>query len=107
MIHYPYLIDTNLRDGEHAPGVVFKLKEKLRIAALLDRAKIPEVELGMPAMGKEEINDMNAIVREGFNFKTLSWCRATRSDIDAAVQSGTNGINISFPVSDIHQNAMG
>jgi len=106
MIHYPYLIDTTLRDGEQAPDVVFNLKEKLRIAALLDKALIPEIELGTPAMGKQEINDMNIIVNEGFNFKTLSWCRATKSDIDAAVKSGTNGINISFPVSDIHQIAM-
>jgi homocitrate synthase NifV len=106
MIHPPYLIDSTLRDGEQAPGVVFHLKEKLRIAELLDRAKIPEVELGTPAMGKQEVNDMKIIVNEGFNFKTISWCRATKSDIDAAVKTGTDGINISFPVSDIHQQAM-
>ena len=102
-----YLIDTTLRDGEQAPGVVFNLKEKLRIAELLDKALIPEVELGTPAMGKQEINDMKIITREGFKFKTLAWCRATKSDIDGAVKSGTNGINLSFPVSDIHQIAMG
>src|ERR1035437_3411671 len=102
-----YLIDTTLRDGEQAPGVVFNLKEKLRIAELLDKALIPEVELVRPAMGKQEINDMKIITREGFKFKTLAWCRATKSDIDGAVKSGTNGINLSFPVSDIHHIAMG
>jgi homocitrate synthase NifV len=107
MIQTPYIIDTTLRDGEQAPGVVFNLKEKLRIAELLDKALIPEVELGTPAMGKQEINDMKTIAREGFKFKTLAWCRATKSDIDCAVKSGTNGINLSFPVSDIHQIAMG
>ena len=106
MIHSPYLIDTTLRDGEQAPGVVFNLREKLRIAELLDKALIPEVEIGTPAMGKQEINDMNTIVKAGFKFKTLSWCRATKSDIDGAVKAGTTGINISFPVSDIHQLAM-
>ncbi len=102
-----YLIDSTLRDGEQAPGVVFHLDEKLHIAALLDKANIPEVEVGTPAIGKQEIDDIKTIVNSGFKFKTLAWCRACKADIDAAVKSGTRGVNISFPVSDIHLNAMG
>lgn len=102
----PYLIDTTLRDGEQAPGVVFHLNEKLRIAALLDEANIPELEVGTPIIGKQEVADIKAIVNAGFRFKTLSWCRATKADIDAAVEAGTHGVNISFPVSDIHLVAM-
>src|ERR1035437_10269866 len=107
MKYIPYLIDTTLRDGEQAPGVVFDLKEKLRIAELLDRAGIPEVELGTPAIGKQDIADMKVLVGEGYKFKTLSWCRATKSDIDAAILAGTQGVNISFPVSEIHLKTMG
>lgn len=103
----PYLIDTTLRDGEQAPGVVFHLDEKLHIAALLDEARVPEVEVGTPAIGKQEVADIKAIVNAGFKFKTLAWCRATKADIDAAVEAGTQGVNISFPVSDIHLLAMG
>lgn len=102
-----YLIDSTLRDGEQAPGVVFHLHEKMQIAALLDKAKVPEVEVGTPAIGKQEITDIKAIASAGFNFKTLAWCRAMRTDIDAAVKSGTQGVNISFPVSGIHLLAMG
>lgn len=103
----PYLIDTTLRDGEQAPGVVFDLQEKLRIAELLERAGIPEVELGTPAIGKQDIEEMKILVREGYKFKTLSWCRATKLDIDAAMLTGTHGVNISFPVSEIHLQTMG
>ena len=95
------LIDTTLRDGEQAPGVVFSLKDKLDIAALLDQAGIEEAEIGTPAIGQQEITEMKEITSAGFAFKTLAWCRAMKSDIDSAAKTGVNGVNISFPVSDI------
>jgi len=105
-IKNPYLIDTTLRDGEQAPGVSFTRKDKMQIAEMLNKTGIPELEIGMPAMGSDEVADMRAIVNTGFNFKTLAWCRATKKDIDAAIKTGVNRINISFPTSDIHQLAM-
>jgi len=105
-IKNPYLIDTKLRDGEQAPGVSFTRKEKLQIAELLDNMGIPELEIGTPVMGSVEVADMNAIVNAGFNFKTLAWCRATKKDIDAAIKTGVDRINISLLTSDIHQLAM-
>jgi len=68
----PYFIDTTLRDGEQSPGVVFSLQEKIRIAALLNGAGVPEIEIGTPAMGDSEIRDIRTICDMGFNFKTLS-----------------------------------
>jgi homocitrate synthase NifV len=103
----PYFIDTTLRDGEQSPGVVFSLQEKIRIAALLNGAGVPEIEIGMPAMGETEQNDIRTICEMGFDFKTLSWCRATKNDIRSARAAGTNGVHISFPVSTILMNAMG
>jgi len=103
----PYFIDTTLRDGEQSPGVVFSLQEKIRIAALLNSAGVPEIEIGTPAMGDSEIRDIRTICDMGFNFKTLSWCRATKNDIRYASQAGTNGVHISFPVSNLLMNAMG
>jgi len=103
----PYFIDTTLRDGEQAPGVVFSLPEKIRIAALLDAAGVPEIEIGIPAMGETEIYEIRTIIEKGFNFKTLSWARATKNDIRSAKQAGTNGVHISFPVSPVLMKAMG
>ncbi|MFI5137072.1 MAG: pyruvate carboxyltransferase [Sphingobacteriales bacterium] len=101
------LIDTTLRDGEQTPGVVFGLKEKIKIACLLAETGIKEIEVGTPAMGKQEISDIKTIVALGLDFKCTAWCRANRADIDAAVKSGVSRVNISFPVSDILLNAMG
>ncbi|MEI7504990.1 MAG: pyruvate carboxyltransferase, partial [Paludibacter sp.] len=103
----PYFIDTTLRDGEQSPGVVFSLSEKIRIAALLDAAGVPELEIGTPAMGDTEIQDIRTLCSMGFGFKTLAWCRATKHDIRCAKMAGTDGVHISFPVSDILMKAMG
>ena len=116
-LHYPntsfqnkfkgvLLIDTTLRDGEQAPGVVFSHKDKLAIAALLEKAGIREIEAGTPAIGNKEIEFMRTLSTMGFSFKTLSWCRAIKEDIDKACLTKTNGIHISFPVSSIHLHAM-
>ncbi len=103
----PYFIDTTLRDGEQAPGVVFSFTEKVRIAVLLDGAGVPELEIGTPAMGETEINEIRSICRMGFGFKTLAWCRANKHDILCSSRAETNGVHISFPVSPILMKAMG
>jgi len=107
MMTAPYFIDTTLRDGEQAPGVVFSLQEKIRIAALLDKAGVPELEVGTPAMGEGEVKEIHTICTMGFGFKTLAWCRASIQDIRLASLSGTDGVHLSFPVSDILMKAMG
>lgn len=102
----PYLLDTTLRDGEQQPGVVFNRDEKLSIVDLLDRAGIPEAEIGTPALGNDEIADMKAIAGHGFRLKTLAWCRALKEDVDSAEKTGSQGIHISIPVSSLHLNSM-
>ena len=102
-----YLIDSTLRDGEQAPGVAFTLTEKLRIAEMLHRLGIEEIEAGTPAMGEKEVEDIRSIVKCGFNFRVTSWCRSKETDIKAAVKTQSQGISISFPLSDLHQQLLG
>jgi len=102
-----HLIDSTLRDGEQAPGVVFTLDEKLQIAALLDKCGVQEVEVGTPAMGVDEIRDIREIVHAGFKFDKLCWARSKELDIEESAKTGANRINISFSVSDIQLAAMG
>jgi homocitrate synthase NifV len=102
----PYIIDTTLRDGEQAPGVVFTHHEKLNIASMLDDLRVDEVEAGTPAIGRAEIEVIRDIATAGFQFKTSSWCRARVDDVLEASQTKTDRINISFPTSEVQLNAI-
>ena len=102
-----HIIDTTLRDGEQAPGVVFSFDEKLKIAALLDDAGVSELEVGTPVMGECEQLVIKEIVRSGFKFQSTCWGRSTESDMLAAEKTGAGRMNISFPVSAIQQAAIG
>ena len=102
----PYLIDTTLRDGEQAPGVVFNLKEKLEICRMLEKVGVRELEIGTPAIGEKDIEDIRIMCQSGFGFKTLAWCRANKADVRLATRCGSSGVHLSFPVSDILQQSM-
>jgi len=101
------IIDSTLRDGEQAPGVVFSLNEKLNIAQKLDEIGIEELEVGSPFISENEINTIKTIINSGFNFRSSCWSRARFDDIEAASKTKASGINISYPVSDIQIAALG
>lgn len=102
-----HIIDTTLRDGEQAPGVVFSLEEKLKIAALLDEAGVKELEIGTPAISLADEEDIRIINDQRFRFNATCWARACTSDLQAAARTGVSRINISFPVSAIHLASIG
>ncbi|MBN4005621.1 homocitrate synthase [Nostoc sp. LPT] len=93
--------DTTLRDGEQAAGVAFTLQEKVAIAKFLDAIGIPELEVGIPAMGDEETRAIAAISHLGLQAKLLGWNRAVISDIKASIACGLDRVHIAIPVSGI------
>lgn len=103
----PYLVDTTLRDGEQAPGVVFSLHEKRVIARHLAASGVKELEIGTPAMGEDARADMRSLVALHVPCRLVAWCRARKEDIVLASNLGVHGVHVSVSVSDIQLDALG
>jgi homocitrate synthase NifV len=105
-IRKPWIIDTTLRDGEQAPGVVFNPHEKKRIAMLLAETGVDEIEVGYPAISDTERKVIREIAAMNLPVRLTAWARANMGDIELAASCGTDALHISFPASRLYLELM-
>ncbi|TDB39962.1 MAG: homocitrate synthase [Actinobacteria bacterium] len=96
------LDDTTLRDGEQTAGVVFTNDEKIKIARMLDKLGVEQIEAGIPVMGGDEREVIEQIANMGLKASILGWNRASIPDIQTSLDCGCDAVAISLATSDIH-----
>ena len=101
---YIKIFDTTLRDGEQTPGASLTPEEKLEIARQLDKLGVDTIEAGFPITSKGEMEGIKLITKEGLNAEICGLARASKGDIDAALNCGVGCIHVFIATSDIHLN---
>jgi len=100
-----YIIhDCTLREGEQTPGVVFSIEDKKRIAEKLDEVGIQQLEAGFPVVSEKQRKGIKALVKMDLDAEIICFSRAKQVDIDAAAETGADGIVVSFSISQYHRN---
>jgi homocitrate synthase NifV len=94
------LNDTTLRDGDQTAGVAFTAEEKIAIAEVLAAAGVPEMEVGIPAMGEMEREVIAAIAERKLSSKLMVWGRMCDADLESACACPVDLVNLSMPVSE-------
>jgi len=101
-MHDVKIVDTTLRDGEQTAGVVFANEEKVRIAKLLDKVGVDQIEAGVPVMGGDEREAIEKIVAADLEASIMGWNRAVVSDVKSSIDCGVDAVAVSVSTSDIH-----
>ena len=99
-------LDTTLRDGEQSPGCSMSASEKLTLAKQLERLGVNTIEAGFAASSPGDFDSVRDIGQQIQNSTVVSLCRASKNDIDAAVDALSDaknwGIHTFISTSDLH-----
>jgi 2-isopropylmalate synthase len=95
------IFDTTLRDGEQTPGVSFTADDKIEIARQLSKLGVDTIEAGFPSSSEGEKKVVKDIVKIGLTSEICALTRATKGDIDAAIDCDVDLIHVFIPTSPV------
>jgi 2-isopropylmalate synthase len=98
---YIRIFDTTLRDGEQTPGVSLTMEDKIEIARQLSKLGVDVIEAGSPMSSEGEKRVVKEIAAAGLESEICGLARATRSDIDAAIDCDVNVVHVFIPTSPV------
>lgn len=98
---YIRIFDTTLRDGEQTPGVSLTIEDKIEIAHQLNKLGVDVIEAGSPMSSDGEKKVVKAIAKEGLTSEVCALARATKGDIDKAIDCDVDLIHLFIPTSPV------
>jgi len=93
------IFDTTLRDGEQTPGVTLTADDKIEIAGQLSKLGVDVIEAGFPSSSEGEKKVVREIAKAGLEPEICALSRATKGDIDAAIDCDVDLIHVFIPTS--------
>ncbi|HEX5905127.1 MAG TPA: 2-isopropylmalate synthase [Candidatus Nitrosocosmicus sp.] len=98
------ILDSTLREGEQHPGVSFSNKQRIQIAWMLDSFGVDQIEIS-PIVSEDHHEATKVIMRQGLTADIVAHVRAIKSDVDRALDCGTEWVATYMGISDIHLEA--
>ncbi len=95
------IFDTTLRDGEQTPGVSLTADDKIEIAHQLSKLGVDVIEAGFPSSSEGERKVVKEIKKAGLEPEICALSRATKGDIDAALDCNVDLIHVFIPTSPV------
>ena len=95
------IFDTTLRDGEQTPGVSLTAEDKIDIARQLSKLGVDAIEAGFPSSSDGEKKVVRDIAKADLEPEICALCRATKSDIDSALDCDVDLIHVFIPTSPV------
>jgi 2-isopropylmalate synthase len=95
------IFDTTLRDGEQTPGVSLTAEDKIDIANQLSKLGVDVIEAGFPSSSEGEKKVVKEIAEAGLEPEICALSRATRGDIDAAIDCDVDLVHVFIPTSSV------
>lgn len=92
--------DITLRDGEQQAGLVFNKEEKVEIAEKLAEVGVHRIEVGMPAVSRQDEAAIKKVVKMDLGAEIFCFSRCMIDDVKRALVCGVDGIVIEIPSSE-------
>ncbi len=98
---YIRIFDTTLRDGEQTPSVSLTIEDKIEIARQLSKLGVDVIEAGSPMSSEGEKRVVKEIAKAGLEAEVCGLARATKSDINEAIDCDVDVVHVFIPTSPV------
>lgn len=95
------ILDSTLREGEQHTCVSFNIKQRTRIAWMLDQFGVDQIEIS-PIISPDHERATKTLIKASFDADIVAQCRALKSDIDVALRCNAKWVVTYLGISDIH-----